>query len=150
MEEKMLPLQGYSVFISNPINLKDPLQFTAGKSIGPFQIGMSKQEVANVLGKALDPNSKNIDYFEELGLKVEYDTNDQVISVEFDDHVDIQIESFSIFNQSFSALCEFLKKLDPQATIEDDTLTSNQLGLSIWTERDESQPPILVTLFKPK
>lgn len=148
----MNPLSGATMNIGNNMlnnsarDVNKPISITPGESIGEIKLGMSRQDLYRQIGKECPSSSIEVEYLEEIGLKIEYE-NDKVVFLEADATWRLYIDNFDIFNHSFGECQDLVRRLDPQATIADDTVDSKSLGIGFWTNQSRDDPPYLLQVF---
>lgn len=120
-----------------------------GQSMGDLSLGMSREEVYKTLQIDLPPSLEDEDQetIEEKGIRLEYDSNQRVTLLESDATQPLFIDELDLFGSSYLDVVKFIKQKDPNAVEEQDSITSNQLGISIMMHGLPEDPPFLVAIF---
>lgn len=123
--------------------------------VGPIQFGMSRDAVRKALGSQSKEFMKTpsailpTDDFPALSLHVYYEGQLVCRGVEFFRGSQVTLDKRPIAGRPFSEVMEWLKKLDPAATLDDDSVVNSELlGLSLWApDADDDLDSLIQSVY---
>lgn len=117
--------------------------------VGSITFGMSAEEVRKVLQvtvEAVNKGSSGIptDFFEALGIFVYYKQHEVCKAVEFAGPASPTFRSQHLLGQSYRAMEQWVKTLDPEVVLEDAGLTSYKFGFGLYAPSAKKEPDLPV------
>lgn len=134
-------------------------QLVLKSHIGPVSLGMKKEDLRKIMSGNVEVEEAYIDmelggmainasdYFEETGIKVEYDSGGLVIFIEIGDFVPVWFESVSLFELNFREIFTFFRKHDRQFRSDESGFNSEKLGVAVYAPEHEDDPKCKIELI---
>jgi hypothetical protein len=135
------------------------LEIRPFESVGPVGFGMSQAEVRRVLeGLRVDeywktPDSVGpTDHFVEGNLHVFYDAKRLVRGIEVFRPTDATLNGRPLLGRPFDEVTALLRQADPSVSIEDSSIESPQLGISLFVPDADDDPnaPVVSVYVSPR
>jgi hypothetical protein len=126
--------------------------------VGPIHFGMRREEVRGVIPAAVRAFKKTpaattlVDAFDDEGLHVYYDEEDECEAVELAAPAVPVLEGRILIGQSFAKLRDWLLANDPKTEVDATGLTAPSLGVGLYAPfaREEPDEPVEgVIAFRP-
>ena len=112
--------------------------------IGPVQLGMRREALRATLPERVYAQESHIeeelggmlanasDYFEDSGVKVEYDSDDRVVFIEVGNLVPLLYQNISLFELTFMQVYSMFRAIDPEMRLDESGATSYKLQIALY------------------
>jgi hypothetical protein len=110
------------------------------KKVGDIEFGMDRSKVREILGeyKEFRKNKFSRNTTDDFKIcHVYYDINNKCEAVEIFEKVTLKINNTIIYPAAYKEVCNFLKELDEDAELEEDSCTSFKKAISIYAPGGE-------------
>lgn len=120
------------------------------EGVGTIKFGMTSDQVRAELGsdfksfKRTPDSVLPCDYYEALGVFIYYKLPSVVEAIEFADPANPELEKTGLLGMSFNEVSNFLAAKDPSLEIQLDSLTSYNLGISVYAPNADEDPNLLI------
>jgi len=133
-------------------------QLIPHQQIGPVALGMLKDDLrrtlrGNVIATAayVDEELDNLhvfasDYFEESGIKVEYNEKNEVVFIEVGNLFPVYYDSHSLFEMRFNQLYNLFRQRDALVEMDESGFTSFELCVSVYAPEHVESKNCLIEL----
>jgi len=128
------------------------------RGVGEIHFGMSKDDILALLGSPDEEFIRNPDVgyvefsYETKGAYVSFDKISKCNAILLFPASKPELEETSILEVSATTAWETIRKLDPAATVKNESLTSMKLGASVYApdiEEEPDDPASSVLVFAP-
>lgn len=127
------------------------------KGIGPIEFGMSRQQVRAALGVPVESFMRTeddvaeTDEFSNLGIFVEYDSEDLCVAVEVTDPGEPEFQGRNLLRLPYNEVKGWFESYEGEIDVDDSGLTSLRFGIGVYAPQSEDDPSLLaeaVIVFK--
>jgi hypothetical protein len=123
-------------------------EIRAYAGVGKIDFGMTTAEVRKVLASKVKPSKKGgeipSDFFEELGIFVDYRPPDICEAVEFAGPASPTFRGRQLLGKPFRSISDWIKDLDPDVVSDEAGLRSNKFGFGIYAPSANKNPDLPV------
>lgn len=114
--------------------------------VGKIDFTMTPAEVRKVLHTKVKASKKGgeipSDFFEDLGIFVDYRTPGICEAVEFAGPASPTLQGRQLIGKSYRSISEWIKKLDPDVLLEDAGLKSHKFGFGLYAPSANKNPEL--------
>lgn len=113
--------------------------------VGKITFNMTRAEVRRILDADVKPSKKSSgetpsDFFEELGIFVDYRTPDTCTAVEFAGPASPTFKGRKLLKEPYRTTSDWIKQLDPDVVLEDAGLKSYKFGFGLYAPSANKNP----------
>ncbi|VEE61138.1 Uncharacterised protein [Shewanella putrefaciens] len=120
------------------------------EGVGSIKFGMTPKQVRTNLGSGFKSFKRTpdsvlpCDYYEALGVFIYYKLPSVVEAIEFAEPANPELDKAGLLTMSFNEVHNFLAAKDPSLEIQSDSLTSYNLGISVYAPNADEDPNLLI------